>query len=198
MSVYSTDLMRNFHVFACSAMSRLEMTEQMSRRLWITEEHDQDTTLRSYHAKKLDRGNGAKETGGIHLLNWYNLRRCPTPPLRRSCYQARARPGAPTGPCGGRRPPWRDSAEGQPPRRDGRNRPPRFPVDDTPRNVISRQGSFPSGSTLTYPEKSHYWFHKSGKTARPLAPLTASWSKSTAFALPWQLLNVVDTRRQSY
>lgn len=33
MSVCGTDLMRNFHVFACSAMSRLEITEQISRRL---------------------------------------------------------------------------------------------------------------------------------------------------------------------
>lgn len=35
-----TYLMRNFQVFACRAMSRLEITEQISSRLWITATHE--------------------------------------------------------------------------------------------------------------------------------------------------------------
>lgn len=38
--VCCTDLIRNFHVFPCSAMSRLEIIKQIPSRLWITEEDE--------------------------------------------------------------------------------------------------------------------------------------------------------------
>lgn len=129
VSVCCTDLMRNFHVFACRAMSRLEITKQMSSRVWITEEDF--TNLLWLWAEDCPEGTKhhqgtsqwRKKTQRTHLLQY---QRPPPPRCHRwvtSC------PTPLTDLSGACRPPWRVAAGGRPPGTDDHSKLPHCPEE---------------------------------------------------------------------